>query len=43
MAGSLTQAVDLVVTDPLEAGVMAVMLIADTAQFDIEKIRGRRF
>ena len=43
MAGSLTEAVDLVVTDPLEAGVMAVMLIADTAQFDIEKIRGRRF
>jgi len=43
MAGSLTEAVDLVVTDPLEAGVMAVMLIADTAQFDIEKIRGRHF
>src|SRR5919198_972175 len=43
LAGSLTDAVDLVVTDPLEAGVMAVMLIADTAQFDIEKIRGRRF
>src|SRR5919198_5159589 len=43
MAGSLTGVVDLVVTDPLEAGVMAVMLIADTAQFDIEKIRGRRF
>ena len=43
MAGSLTEAVDLVVTDPLEAGVMAVMLIADTAQFDIEKVRGRRF
>jgi len=43
MAGSLTKAVDLVVTDPLEAGVMAVMLIADTAQFSIEKVRGRRF
>jgi energy-converting hydrogenase B subunit Q len=43
MAGSLTAAVDLVVTDPLEAGVMAVMLIADTAQFDIDKVRGRRF
>jgi len=43
MAGSLTEAVDLVVTDPLEAGVMAVMLVADTAQFDIEKIRGRHF
>jgi energy-converting hydrogenase B subunit Q len=43
MAGSVPDAADLVVTDPLEAGVMAVMLIADTAQFDIEKVRGRRF
>ena len=43
MAGSLTKAVDLVVSDPLEAGVMAAMLIADTAQFSIEKVRGRRF
>ena len=43
MAGSLVEAVDLVVTDPLEAGVMAVMLIADTAKFSIEKVRGRRF
>jgi energy-converting hydrogenase B subunit Q len=43
MAGSVPDAADLVVTDPLEAGVMAVMLIADTAQFDIEKVRGRKF
>ena len=43
MAGSVTAAADLVVTDPLEAGVMAVMLIADTARFSIEKVRGRRF
>ena len=43
MAGSVPEVVDLVVTDPLEAGVMAVMLVADTAQFDIEKVRGRRF
>jgi energy-converting hydrogenase B subunit Q len=43
MAGSVPDAADLVVTDPLEAGVMAVMLIADTAQFDIEKVRGKRF
>ncbi len=43
MAGSVPDAADLVVTDPLEAGVMAVMLIADTAQFDIDKVRGRRF
>jgi energy-converting hydrogenase B subunit Q len=43
MAGSVPEAVDLVVTDPLEAGVMAVMLIADTAQFSIDQVRGRRF
>jgi uncharacterized protein with ACT and thioredoxin-like domain len=27
----------------VEAGVMAVMLIADTASFSIEHVRGRRF
>lgn len=43
MAGSVVEAADLVVSDPLEAGVMAVMLIADTARFSIERIRGRRF
>lgn len=43
MAGSVTDAADLVVTDPLEAGVMAVMLIADTARFSIDKARGKRF
>ena len=43
MAGSVTEAADVVVGDPVEAGVMAVMLIADTARFDIEKVRGRRF
>lgn len=43
MAGSVPSAADLVVTDPLEAGVMAVMLIADTARFSIERVRGRRF
>ena len=43
MAGSVVTAADLVVTDPLEAGVMAVMLVADTAQFSIERVRGRRF
>lgn len=41
MAGSVPKAVDLVVTDPLEAGVMAVMLIADTARFSIEHARGK--
>ena len=43
MAGSLVEAADLVVSDPLEAGVMAVMLVADTATFAIERVRGRRF
>ena len=43
MAGSVPDAADLVVTDPVEAGVMAVMLIADTAKFSIDKVRGKRF
>ncbi|TMC08830.1 MAG: hypothetical protein E6J41_12165 [Chloroflexi bacterium] len=43
MAGSLVDAADLVVSDPLEAGVMAVMLIAETAKFSIDRVRGRRF
>ena len=43
MAGSVPDAADLVVSDPVEAGVMAVMLIADTASFSIDRVRGRRF
>lgn len=43
MAGSVPDAVDLVVTDSLEAGIMAVMLVADTAKFSIDMVRGRRF
>ena len=43
MAGSVPDAADLVVSDPVEAGVMAVMLIADTAKFSIEHVRGKRF
>ncbi len=43
MAGSLVEAADLVVSDPLEAGVMAVMAVADTARFSIDRVRGRRF
>ena len=43
MAGSVPDAADVVVSDPVEAGVMAVMLIADTASFSIEHVRGRRF
>ncbi len=42
-AGSVVEAVDLVVTDPIQAGVMAVMAVAGTARFDIARVRGRRF
>lgn len=40
--GSVVDACDLVVTDPLQAGVMAVMAIARTARFDLDRVRGRR-
>jgi energy-converting hydrogenase B subunit Q len=43
MAGSVTQEADLVVSDPVQAGTMAVMAIADTARFDLSKQRGRRY
>ncbi len=43
MAGSVPEAADLVVTDPVQAGVMAVMAVADTAKFDIRKQVGRRY
>ncbi len=39
MAGSVPEAADLVVTDPIQAGVMAVMAIADTARFHIDKLK----
>lgn len=40
MPGSITEVVDLVITDPIQAGVMAVMAIADTAVFDIDRLKG---
>jgi len=43
MAGSVPDAADLVVTDPVQAGVMAVMAIADTARFTVERLRRRVF
>ena len=43
MAGSVPDAADLVVSDPVQAGVMAVMAIADTAKFDIRRQQGRRY
>jgi energy-converting hydrogenase B subunit Q len=43
MAGSVPDASDLVVTDPVQAGVMAVMAVADTAKFTIDRLRRRIF
>ncbi len=43
MAGSVPAACDLVVTDPVQAGVMAVMAVADTATFSIGRLKGRTF
>lgn len=43
MAGSVPDAADLVVTDPVQAGVMAVMAVADTAKFAVERLSRRVF
>jgi len=43
MPGSVTDAVDLVVSDPVQCGVMAVMAVSDSARFDIRRQRGRRY
>jgi len=43
MAGSVPDAADLVVTDPVQAGVMAVMAVADTARFTVERLKRRVF
>lgn len=43
MAGSVPDAADLVVTDPVQAGVMAVMAVAKTAEFDVGRLGSRRF
>jgi len=43
MAGSVPDAADLVVTDPVQAGVMAVMIVADTAKFTLERLKRRVF
>jgi energy-converting hydrogenase B subunit Q len=43
MAGSVPDAADLVVTDPVQAGVMAVMAIAETAKFTLERLKRRVF
>ena len=43
MAGSVPDAADLVVTDPVQAGVMTVMAVADTAKFSVERLTRRVF
>ncbi len=43
MVGSITEHVDLVVSDPVQAGTMAVMAVADTATFDLARVRGRKY
>jgi energy-converting hydrogenase B subunit Q len=43
MAGSVPDAADLVVTDPVQAGVMTVMAIADTAKFRVDRLQRRVF
>lgn len=43
MAGSVPAAADLVVTDPVQAGVMAVMAVADTAKFNVARLKKKIF
>jgi len=43
MAGSVPDAADIVVTDPVQAGVMAVMAVAETAKFTVGRLNKRVF
>jgi energy-converting hydrogenase B subunit Q len=43
MAGSAPGAADLVVSDPVQAGVMTVMAVSKTATFDINRQRGKTY
>jgi len=43
MAGSVPEAADLVVSDPVQAGVMTVMAVAETARFTLERLKRRVF
>ncbi|MDO5843865.1 MAG: DUF5612 domain-containing protein [Methanocorpusculum sp.] len=43
MAGSASDAADLVITDPIQAGVMAVMHVSSVGVFDIERVKGKEF
>jgi len=43
MAGSVPGASDLVVSDPVQAGVMTVMAVAETAKFSLSRLKRREF
>ena len=43
MPGSVPEAADLVVSDPIQCGVMAVMAVSASARFDIRLQQGRRY
>lgn len=43
MAGSVPEAADLVVTDPVQAGVMTVMAVSDAAKFTLDRLKTRVF
>lgn len=43
MAGSVPEAADLVVTDPVQAGVMTVMAVSDRAKFTVDRLKKRVF
>ena len=43
MAGGVPDAADLIVTDPVQAGVMAVMAVAETAKFNVRRLSRREF
>ncbi len=43
MPGSVPDVADLVVSDPVQAGVMAVMAVSSSGYFDIRRQRGRRY
>ncbi|MEM4508403.1 MAG: DUF5612 domain-containing protein, partial [Archaeoglobaceae archaeon] len=42
MFGSVPEVSDLVISDPVMAGTLAVMHISERAKFDIDRVRGRR-
>ncbi|WP_245926437.1 DUF5612 domain-containing protein [Methanospirillum lacunae] len=43
MAGTVVDHADLVVTDPIQAGVFAVMHVSSIAVFDLYRVQGRKF